>query len=66
MNTVVQRREVANAGPCCGSVVLARGPIPDDLLERIRALSELPSSSADRIAQQLNGKGIIAGMGGIR
>jgi hypothetical protein len=47
-------------------LVLARGPIPDDLLERIRALSELPSSSADRIAQQLNGKGIIAGMGGIR
>jgi hypothetical protein len=47
-------------------LVLARGPIPDDLLERIRALSELPSWSADRIAQQLNGKGIIAGMSGIR
>jgi hypothetical protein len=47
-------------------LVLARGPIPDDLLERIQALSELPSWSADRIAQQLNGEGIIAGMGGIR
>jgi hypothetical protein len=45
-------------------LVLARGPIPDDILKRIRRASEI--WSADRIAEALNGQRIIAGMGGIR
>jgi hypothetical protein len=45
-------------------LVLARGPIPDNILKRIRRASEI--WSADRIAEALNGQGIIAGMGGIR
>jgi hypothetical protein len=47
-------------------LVLARGPIPDDLLKRIWAVSERLAWSADRIAEQMNRQGIIAGMGGIR
>jgi len=45
-------------------LVLARGPIPDDILKRIWRASEI--WSADRIAEALNGQMIIAGMGGIR
>ena len=47
-------------------LVLARGPIPDELLERICAASERLAWNADRLAEQMNRQGIIAGMGGIR
>jgi hypothetical protein len=48
-------------------LVLARGPIPDDLLQRIWAASErLAWNAEDRIAEQMNKQGIIAGMGGVR
>jgi hypothetical protein len=45
-------------------LVLARGPIPDDILKRIWTASDI--WSADRIAEALNDQGITAGMGGIR
>jgi hypothetical protein len=47
-------------------LVLARGPIPDELLQRIWAASKRLPWGADRIAEQMNRQGIIEGMGGIR
>jgi len=47
-------------------LVRARGPIPDELLERIWAASERFAWSADRIAEEMNSQRTIAGMGGIR
>jgi hypothetical protein len=47
-------------------LVLARGPIPDDILKRIWSASTSRGLGADRIAKALNDQGIIAGMGGIR
>jgi hypothetical protein len=46
-------------------LVLARGPIPDDILERIWRASEVCSWNAETIAQKMNERRIIAGMGGI-
>jgi hypothetical protein len=47
-------------------LVLARGPIPDELLERIWVASERLDWSADQLAKEMNRQGIIAGMRGIR
>jgi hypothetical protein len=46
-------------------LVLARGPIPDDILQRIWRASETFAWTAERIAQEMNKLRIIAGMGGI-
>ena len=48
------------------NLVLARGPIPDDILERIWNASELHRWSAQTIATKMNELGILAGMRGIR
>jgi hypothetical protein len=46
------------------ALVLARGPIPDELLEKIRNSHQLNDMSCAEIAARLNERGIIAGMGG--
>jgi hypothetical protein len=48
------------------TLVLARGSIPNDLLERMWKASELFGWSNEKIAQKMNDSGIIAGMGGMR
>jgi hypothetical protein len=46
-------------------LVLARGPIPDDILGRIAASAECGQSPAET-ARRMNELGVIAGMGGKR
>jgi hypothetical protein len=46
-------------------LVSARGPIPEDILERMVQARERGWSSA-RTASKMNEQGIIAGMGGVR
>lgn len=46
-------------------LVLARGPIPDDILERMVKARERKWSPA-KTAEKMNEQGIIAGMGGAR
>jgi hypothetical protein len=46
-------------------LVLARGPIPPDILERIRRAKQR-GWSATKVANTMNELGIIAGMGGVR
>jgi hypothetical protein len=46
-------------------LVVARGPIPDDILEKIRVSAER-GRRPDQIANRMNEIGVIAGMGGIR
>jgi hypothetical protein len=45
-------------------LVLARGPIPPHILERIRK-AKRRGWSATKIADTMNERGIIAGMGGV-
>jgi hypothetical protein len=50
-----------------GDLVLARGPVPDDLLQRIWAASQrMAWNTEERIAEQMNTQRIISGMGGVR
>src|SRR5215211_9206087 len=46
-------------------LVLARGPIPDDLLEKIW-ISHEKGRKPNQIAERMNELGVIAGMGGKR
>lgn len=47
------------------TLVLARGPIPTDILERIWRAFNLNGWEAEAIAVKMNELGIVAGMGGI-
>jgi hypothetical protein len=46
-------------------LVLARGPIPDNILKTIRIRTE-QGLKPGQIANRMNEKGVIAGMGGVR
>src|SRR5207244_382633 len=46
-------------------LVLARGPIPDDILEKIW-ISQQKGRKPNQIAERMNELGVIAGMGGKR
>ena len=45
-------------------LVLARGPIPPDIKQRIRDAVSLWGWSPDKIADKMNTGGVVAGMGG--
>lgn len=48
-----------------GALVLARGSVPDDILERM-VMARTRGWKPVKIAQKMNEEGIIAGMGGVR
>lgn len=63
--SIVKRELTSDRHRALEDLVLARGPIPDELLERIAKADRL-GKRPQKIADRLNTEGVIAGMGGVR